>query len=205
MTIVVTDDELVAAAVQTGRTWDGLLPSLDLTVAGELLAATARGYRALGVRGLIVEGEFAEAALELGRFVAGDIIVRGFSAFRDTPLVPIGPGLAITVSGDEVSFDLTTAAGTHDITPMASPDEAWTALHNLLEVVYERGIGPDRVFTVLTVVEVGVAEGLIASLGTASRCEVRISADGRPQIESAPAASLDEAEKGVKAHWLARA
>jgi hypothetical protein len=93
MTFVMTDDELVAAAVLRGTVWFGMLPTVDNTVS-DLVAASARGLRSLTVRRMLVGGDSVALTAELEATLAPTLGVRpealAYVAAATDPSVAVG-------------------------------------------------------------------------------------------------------------------
>lgn len=84
--VVLCDDELLALAHSRQGQWTRPITTVDVTSAGQLTAAVARGYRSLLIRGLLVEDspEAAELLLPLA-------------------LVDVRPGIMATWVGDDLT------------------------------------------------------------------------------------------------------
>ena len=70
--IVLTDDEVLAAAQPAKRAWTRFLPTVDTSDNKEVLRAIARGFRSLALRGLIDEDSPDAEGLRLPAEVSGE-------------------------------------------------------------------------------------------------------------------------------------
>src|SRR5450631_175097 len=70
--IVLTDDEVLAAAQPAERAWTRFLPTVDTSDSNEVLRSIARGFRSLALRGLIDEDSPDAEGLRLPAEVSGE-------------------------------------------------------------------------------------------------------------------------------------
>lgn len=70
--IVLTDDEVLAAAQPAERAWTRFLPTVDTTDSKEVLRSVARGFRSLALRGLIDDESPDAEGLRLPAEVSGE-------------------------------------------------------------------------------------------------------------------------------------
>ncbi|SEQ81642.1 hypothetical protein [Arthrobacter sp. OV608] len=68
--VLLSDDEVVAAAVQLGKEWKASLPTVRVEDPADLLGAAARGNRSLYLRGLLTGAGNAELAPEVAALVS---------------------------------------------------------------------------------------------------------------------------------------
>jgi hypothetical protein len=141
MELLLTDDELVAVAVEQSKAWPTGLPTVDVADERALLTAALRGRRSLAVRGLVgpaVAGnEVLDAvgrnAVAAERFVC--LYVRAVDGTRAADSVnvnayPHGAGwLAETVSD----------IGVHQFAPLSTA-EFRTLCHGLAQAAFDRGL-----------------------------------------------------------------
>lgn len=101
--VPLTDDEVVAIAVELGAPWGGPLPTVDIGDADALQSALVRGRRSLMVRGLTADagdGPAVDAGLlsDLATGTAENILLSTFVATRD--LTYVSEGTAAVVYAD---------------------------------------------------------------------------------------------------------
>lgn len=122
MSILLTDDEVVAAAIQRGKTWPHPLPTVELD-ADALLSAGARGARSLLVRGLARTDGSAlvidESICSIVDRVA-DSLQRALAyiADRSDPAALAGSSTYLYLTSDAyrpVVLDLVSASGVHNL------------------------------------------------------------------------------------------
>ncbi|MET4160032.1 hypothetical protein [Agromyces sp. PvR057] len=122
--ILLTDDEVVAAAALLGGAWRAPLPTVSVEDPGEMIKAAARGRRSLGVRGLMQDGatlapQLAEALSAIVRRrpdrmgYVGEVADRGLLA---------GGAFAAFLDGELGTLVVTTANGVNEFT-RATQDE----------------------------------------------------------------------------------
>lgn len=68
--ILLSDDEVVAAAVRLGRDWRVSLPTVIVEDPADLLRAAARGHRSLYLRGMLIGAGNTELAPEVSTLLA---------------------------------------------------------------------------------------------------------------------------------------
>lgn len=97
--VLLSDDEIVAAAVQLGKDWRASLPTVSVEDPADLLKAAARGNRSLYLRGLLTGAENAELAPQVSALVsrvAGTLPEHlGYAARASEPRVVAGLRFAI--------------------------------------------------------------------------------------------------------------
>lgn len=122
VSILLTDDEVVAAAIQCGKTWPHPLPTVELD-ADALLSAGARGARSLLVRGLaqtksssLVVDESISSLVDRVADSAERAIA--YIADRSDPAALAGSStyLYLPLEADRpVVHDLVSSSGVHDL------------------------------------------------------------------------------------------
>lgn len=119
--LVLTDDEVVSLAVDSGRPWVGVLPTVDQLDAEELARAAIRGQRSLHVRELIDAQQLARlnsilaCGVRVAAYVqdfAGDMVAGSFAVYAFGPadggdwvrdaVTPVGVHYLAEVSPDDV-------------------------------------------------------------------------------------------------------
>jgi hypothetical protein len=166
-----TDDELVALAVDRGRPWPTPLPTVNLEDAKEIQRSALRGLRSLGVRGGLRDGELIPPLDEVAAATAsqpGLLLYRGDEAGDPRP----GSGLGIAVvalPGSSWLLDEVSASGVHLLRLVDDTNEVIEFLVGALErnaSVQGDGLGAAGT-TCLRIWESGNSTTLVAGGGPA--------------------------------------
>lgn len=147
--LLLTDDEVAAAAVSMGLSWPTLLPTIP-SDDENLVAAAVRGRRSLAVRGFLVPGpdRFGQLADEVSSVLGDDLgsgVICGVSV-TDGQLRPVdgGPSFYFYGKSDSARWltDVVGLDGIHRIAP-ATDDECRDVLVALVESVLAEGLVTD--------------------------------------------------------------
>lgn len=97
--ILLSDDEVVAAAVRLGKDWKASLPTISVEDPADLIRAAARGHRSLYLRGLLTGPDNSELVPEVSALLgpaAGAVPQHlGYAADSANPHVVAGMQFAI--------------------------------------------------------------------------------------------------------------
>lgn len=97
--VLLSDDEVVAAAVRLGKDWKASLPTVRVQDPDDLLRAAARGNRSLYLRGMLTGAENTELAPEISALLspaAGSFPEHlGYAARPSDPHVAAGVRFAV--------------------------------------------------------------------------------------------------------------
>lgn len=166
MATLLSDDEVVALAAQSGSVWAVPLPTVDVNRPEELGAALLRGLRSLRMRDLLLDsGEDAVTRPD----------VAAFSAASTTPavliihqLMPTTEGtraggclLALRTPKGQVLLDLVSPTGVHEHTILA-PVEALAVVGDYLKGVFDGEVGNAAVLRLADGLVVEVAKGAVS-------------------------------------------
>ncbi|MDY7540846.1 hypothetical protein QN345_10105 [Cryobacterium sp. 10I1] len=153
MTIVLTDDELVAVAVEQRSEWLGNLPTVSASDAADLLKASARGYRSLAVRSLLSANSPGDSRLApellvaVGSAVGQRPLLYVYIADASDPLTVTGSSIAVfspaTKSSDTVTVVVTLASGINEI-DILKKSLAASSARAFINQIYLEGFGPAR-------------------------------------------------------------
>lgn len=126
--ILLSDDELVAAAVRLGKDWKASLPTVSVDDPADLLRAAARGHRSLYLRGLLTGPDNSELVSELSALLASAVGMLpehlGYAAKSADPHVVAGLRFAIFESrNDNKVLVVTLPNGINEISEV-TPDTA---------------------------------------------------------------------------------
>jgi hypothetical protein len=103
--ILLSDDEVVAAAVRLGKDWKASLPTVNVEDPSDLIRAAARGHRSLYLRGLLTGPDNSELVPEVSALLgpaAGAIPQHlGYAADSANPQVVAGLRFAIFESAHD--------------------------------------------------------------------------------------------------------
>ena len=137
--LLLTDDEVVAIAVDALVAWPSALPTVDVEDAEQLTAAMQRGRRSLQIRGMATDDDDQTSSLNVARGLAGgaghihvylgdDKLQRASWSFTTV----------LGQAGDLWCTDILTSDGTHRLVE-TSRDDALTYLTALLEGAFVAG------------------------------------------------------------------
>lgn len=97
--ILLSDDEVVAAAVRLGKDWKASLPTVSVEDPTDLLRAAARGHRSLYLRGMLTGTENTELTPEVSGLLSSAMGTLpehlGYAAQSSDPAVVAGLRFAI--------------------------------------------------------------------------------------------------------------
>ncbi|GGH42221.1 hypothetical protein [Microbacterium album] len=133
-----TDDEIIAAAVELGGEWKGVLPTVDVEDRGELERAAARGVRSFMVRQLIDEGPDGLPSEDVRRLVRPGVgaVARAvlFPSEQEDPLKAGGAWLTV-FAADEHSraVVVTSSAGISEL-QLVDADHARRVVAGFIEL-----------------------------------------------------------------------
>ena len=141
MDMVLTDDEIVAVALERRIAWPVPFPTVATDV-DHLAAAAARGRRSLLVRGLATPSdsrvELSQPVIDtLDRAVSGRIVL-AWVASLDEPTVFAGSSTLLSRRPDGDQLDLTSASGIHDFRA-TTPDAAEAIVVAIAKNVFDYG------------------------------------------------------------------
>lgn len=166
---LLTDDELVALAVDAGQRWPAPLPTVAGDDVAQLSAAAARGVRSLLVRGGL-EGSEPDARLATIASAAGsDRVVAGYVA--DAAGAPIGGGVVHAAIGTPSGWllDEIQPSGLHRFGSFDSDAAVASYFAAVAGVVHAQGLaeeyGEGTVFCVSAVSPTG-ADVLVVGRGS---------------------------------------
>lgn len=112
--LVLTDDEVMALAAVSGRSWWSPLRSVDTTDEADMVPASARGLRSLGVRGLITEDGRPTDSLALLTTCLGTRPWATLAVVDEHDrTVPESPVLSFFRAGDSLVASRSDVSGTH--------------------------------------------------------------------------------------------
>ncbi len=156
MSVLLTDDEVVALAVDLAAPWRGSLPTVEVTTEG-LRQAAFRGMRSLGVRGL-GRGEANAMDADLARrAISTAPMAQAFVAAEASPLTPASSAVGIyPTEADEVIVNVIMASGVHEFSVSSRP-RARAVLQGLVARYQQEGTAQDGRY-VLTLLDSGDAE-----------------------------------------------
>lgn len=148
MTAVLTDDELVAIAVEQDSEWLGNLPTVDATDIAQLASASARGLRSLAVRDLLNGKGSSRLSPEIlatvGPAIGKRPTIYAYVAQSAMPLVVTGASIAVfpaASAGESRSTVVITLANGINEIKLFEPALAVTAAKNFMYQVYIEGLG----------------------------------------------------------------
>lgn len=103
--LLLSDDEVAAAAMRLGGEWKASLPTIDVDDAADLLRAVARGHRSLFLRGLLSGtggDELAEQVAGLLAPAVGKLPEQlGYAANSEDLYAAVGARFAVFAAGPE--------------------------------------------------------------------------------------------------------
>lgn len=146
MTALLTDDELVAIAVEQKSQWLGNLPTVVASDAGQLASASARGYRSLAVRELLGGTGTSRLAPDIlavvGPAVGHRPVIYAYVAQKADPLAVTGASIAVFSGSDAGSNTVvvTLASGINEI-QVFDTALAESAVLSFVKQVYLNGLG----------------------------------------------------------------
>lgn len=146
MTVLLTDDEVVAISVRNGVAWPSPLPTIELSEDG-LSRSERSGLRSLAVRGFLdvsqdsptIDAEVAQTVLlasKAARWTAA------YVAAIDAPTVLAGDSTYLYEAESESLLDAVSAAGVHQFTS-TSADDARALFVALAKNVFTFGVRGD--------------------------------------------------------------
>lgn len=175
MTAILTDDELVAIAVEQQSQWFGNLPTVVASDAGELASASARGYRSLAVRELLAGTGTSRLAPEIlatvGPAVGQRPVIYAYLAQKAAPLIVTGASIAVFATAEvgKSTVVVTLASGINEVA-LFDPAVAESAARSFVKQVYLDGLGSER--------DDGAREAVALFLNEAGGTVLRVSKGG---------------------------
>ena len=163
MTTLLTDDELVAIAVEQNSEWFGNLPTVETSNATLLANASARGYRSLTVRSLMSETGAsrldARVLAAVGPAVGHRPEVFAYLADSDSPLAVTGASIAVFAASDTQSTLVVTLADGINEVKVLGRAAAMTAAWKFVNQVFREGFATPREADSREIVALFVTEG----------------------------------------------
>lgn len=141
MELLLTDDELVALAVEQSLAWPTGLPTVDVEMEQALLVAALRGRRSLAVRGLFESGTAANELLASVRrdAVGAEGFVCLYIADPDGTRATDSVNLNAYRSGEGWLVETVSDLGVHQFAPLTTK-ELSTVYCGLAQAAYDRGL-----------------------------------------------------------------
>jgi hypothetical protein len=175
MTIVLTDDELVAIAVEQGAEWFGNLPTVETSDVTHLANASARGFRSLTVRSLLsAKGESrldSTLLAALGPAVGNRPDVFAYLADSRSPLSVTGASIAVfALSDTESTLVVTLADGINEVKVLGRAEAllvAWKFVNQVFRDGFPTPSDEDTREIVALFIAGGRSEALLVTQGVA--------------------------------------
>lgn len=133
--LVLTDDEVMALAAVSGRSWWSALRSVDTTDEAAMVHASARGLRSLGVRGLVTGDGGPADDLSLFTSCLGTRPWATLAVVDEHDrVVPESPVLSFFRAGDSLVASRSDVSGTHVLHEFELDDAVELIVEHLTEV-----------------------------------------------------------------------
>jgi hypothetical protein len=178
MNILLTDDELVALAVEQSKAWPTGLPTVDVEAVDALYAAALRGRRSLAVRGFFEVDVSGSELLDTIRrdAVGAEGFICLYVADGDGARASGAVNINAYRSGADWLVETVSDIGVHQFAPL-NTRELTTLCHGLARAAYDRGLAGEAA-EALWIAAVGPARRELMSVRKGAVDRHTILADG---------------------------